>query len=133
NLMSTDAEHISQVLPDINMTWSAPYVLALAMYFLWVELGWAMFAGFAVLVLIIPLNAWISSCQNRYQTKQMEEKDERVKVINEVLGGIRVIKLYGWEVPFIGKISDIRAREVRQIRNVAYANAVSSILWRISP
>ena len=38
----------------------------------------------------------------------MKQKDRRVKIMNEILGGIKVLKLYAWEKSFIGQILDIR-------------------------
>lgn len=40
----------------------------------------------------------------------MKLKDERVKMVNEVLNGIKVIKLYAWEEPMEAHIADIRKR-----------------------
>ena len=38
----------------------------------------------------------------------MREKDERVRVITEILGGIKVLKLYAWEGSFTNKIDGLR-------------------------
>ena len=38
----------------------------------------------------------------------MKVKDERIKVENEVLGGMKIIKLYAWERPFGDKIDSVR-------------------------
>ena len=45
--------------------------------------------------------------------KVLEKTDARVKLMNEVLTGIRVIKYYCWEKPFKGKVHDIRHVELR--------------------
>ena len=37
----------------------------------------------------------------KYQVKQMNKKDERVRVITEILNGIKVLKLYAWESSFV--------------------------------
>ena len=42
----------------------------------------------------------------------MRTTDARVKLMNEVLTGIRVIKYYCWEKPFKGKLHDIRHKEL---------------------
>ena len=34
--------------------------------------------------------------------------DERVKIMNEVISGIRVIKMYGWECAFQNLVTGIR-------------------------
>lgn len=96
NLMSVDVGKIADLLTYVNLIWSAPLQVILTMYFLWAELGPSVIAGALVLVAMIPLNGWISSVQQQKQKKQMSLKDERIKIISEILNGIRVLKLYAW-------------------------------------
>ena len=133
NLMSVDAQRFVDVLPFLNLIWSSPLQIALTVYFLWMELGPSVLAGLGVMVLMIPINGFISSYQRRLQMKQMKKKDERVKVINELLNGIRVIKLYAWEVPFIRKVSTIRNSEIDYLKKIGYLHSVTSFLWTCAP
>ena len=52
--------------------------------------------------------------------KVLEKTDARVKLMNEVLTGIRVIKYYCWEKPFKGKVHDIRKVELKQHAKLAW-------------
>ena len=63
----------------------------------------------------------------------MKLKDERIKVTNEVLNGIKVLKLYSWERAFREKIEGIRSRETRLLRNAAFLGAIGSISWFCAP
>jgi ATP-binding cassette subfamily C (CFTR/MRP) protein 1 len=47
-------------------------------------------AGLAVMIVIIPLNTVIANKVKFLQMKQMKYKDERVKLMNEILSGIKV-------------------------------------------
>uniref|UniRef100_A0A914YP34 ABC transmembrane type-1 domain-containing protein n=1 Tax=Panagrolaimus superbus TaxID=310955 RepID=A0A914YP34_9BILA len=51
----------------------------------------------------------------RWMITQMKLKDERAKMCNEVLNGIKVIKLYAWEIPMMDLIENIRKRELNCI------------------
>jgi hypothetical protein len=42
----------------------------------------------------------------------MTYKDERSKLCNEILNGIKVIKLYAWEEPMMEAVEGIRAKEL---------------------
>jgi ATP-binding cassette subfamily C (CFTR/MRP) protein 1 len=64
-------------------------------------------AGVGILILAIPLNTYIARKMRTYQKTQMGNKDARVKLMNEILNGIRVIKLYAWEMPFLEKVSRV--------------------------
>ncbi|CAF1415524.1 unnamed protein product [Rotaria sordida] len=63
----------------------------------------------------------------------MTVKDERIKMMNEILNGIRVLKLYAWEMAFIRSITRIREKELGYIRQKAIIGAISNILWTFAP
>jgi len=42
---------------------------------------------------------------HNYRKAREEKTDERVSMMSEVIGGMRVIKMYCWEKPF-GKLID---------------------------
>jgi hypothetical protein len=60
-------------------------------------------------------------------------KDQRIKMMNEILNGIRVLKLYAWEMAFIRSITHIREKELRYIRQKAIISSISNILWTFTP
>ena len=63
----------------------------------------------------------------------MTVKDERIKMMHELLNGIRVLKLYAWEMAFIRSITRIREKELGYIRQKTIIGAISSILWTFTP
>ena len=63
----------------------------------------------------------------------MVVKDERIKTMNEILNGIKVLKLYAWEMAFIRSITHIREKELGYIRQKAIISAVTNILWIFTP
>lgn len=42
--------------------------------------------------------------------------DERIRLMNEIIQGIQVIKMYAWEKPFGKMIETVRGKEVRVIK-----------------
>lgn len=53
--------------------------------------GVAVFAGLAVMILLIPVNGVLANMTKKLQIKQMKNKDRRVKMMNEILSGIKVV------------------------------------------
>lgn len=94
NLMAVDAQRFMDLTTYINMLWSAPLQIALALFFLWEILGPSVLAGLAVMIILIPVNGVIANKIKTLQIKQMKNKDERVKLMNEVLSGIKVDCVY---------------------------------------
>uniref|UniRef100_UPI003AAA51D4 multidrug resistance-associated protein 1 n=1 Tax=Centroberyx gerrardi TaxID=166262 RepID=UPI003AAA51D4 len=133
NLMSVDAQRFMDLVTYINMIWSAPLQVVLALYFLWQTLGPSVLAGVAVMILMVPINAVIAMKTKTYQVAQMKSKDNRIKLMNEVLNGIKVLKLYAWELAFKDKVSAIRESELRVLKKTAYLGAVSTFTWVCAP
>lgn len=90
NLMAVDAQRFMDLTAYINMIWSAPLQIALALYFLWDILGPSVLAGLTVMIVLIPVNGYIANKIKTLQIRQMKNKDERVKLMNEILSGIKV-------------------------------------------
>ncbi|NWW91047.1 MRP3 protein, partial [Rhynochetos jubatus] len=133
NLMSVDAQRFMDLMTFLNMLWSAPLQIFLALYFLWQTLGPSVLAGVAVMVLLIPFNAAIAMKTRAFQVEQMRYKDSRIKLMNEILGGIKVLKLYAWEPSFSEKVLEIRKNELRVLKKSAYLNSLSTFAWISAP
>ena len=63
----------------------------------------------------------------------MRHKDARIKTMNEVLNGIKVIKLYSWENHFVDAVLGIRNLELKVLRSSAFLSAISSFTWTCAP
>ncbi|KAM9462878.1 ATP-binding cassette sub-family C member 3 isoform 1-T1 [Clarias gariepinus] len=133
NLMSVDAQRFMDLTTFLNMLWSAPLQIILALSFLWQTLGPSVLAGVAVMVLLIPFNAVIAMKTRAYQVEQMQYKDARIKLMNEILNGMKVLKLYAWEPSFKEKILHIRQKELNVLRKSGYLSALSVMAWTSAP
>ncbi|NXJ88320.1 MRP3 protein, partial [Corythaixoides concolor] len=133
NLMSVDAQRFMDLVNFLNLLWSAPLQIVLALYFLWQSLGPSVLAGVAVMVLLIPFNSAIAMKTRAFQVEQMRYKDSRIKLMNEILGGIKVLKLYAWEPSFSEKVLEIRKNELRVLKKSAYLNSLSTFAWISAP
>jgi len=49
------------------------------------------------MILIAPVSSWITKKMGAIQKVNMQNKDQRTKLVNEILNGIRVIKFFSWE------------------------------------
>nr|XP_014351311.1 PREDICTED: canalicular multispecific organic anion transporter 2 [Latimeria chalumnae] len=133
NLMSVDAQRFMDLTTFLNMLWSAPLQICLALYFLWQKLGPSVLAGVAVMILLIPFNAIIAMKTRAFQVELMLYKDSRIKLMNEILNGIKVLKLYAWEPSFLKKVQEVRKNELKVLKKSAYLNAVSTFAWSSAP
>eukprot|EP01100_Stratorugosa_tubuloviscum_P002782 TRINITY_DN165_c0_g2_i1.p1 TRINITY_DN165_c0_g2~~TRINITY_DN165_c0_g2_i1.p1 ORF type:complete len:1466 (-),score=614.85 TRINITY_DN165_c0_g2_i1:64-4461(-) len=133
NLMSVDSQKIMDLAPYLHMLWSGPFQIIVALYLLYQTLGFSVFAGVAILLGMIPLNALLANKIRIYQKIQMGNKDARVKLMDEILNGIKVIKLYAWERSFAAKIFEVRQRELEILKKLAGLNSISGFTWSCAP
>ncbi|XP_051631006.1 multidrug resistance-associated protein 1 isoform X5 [Manacus candei] len=133
NLMSVDAQRFMDLATYINMIWSAPFQVILALYLLWQNLGPSVLAGVAVMILLVPINAVMAMKTKTYQVAQMKSKDNRIKLMNEILNGIKVLKLYAWELAFREKVLEIRQKELQVLKKSAYLAAMATFTWVCAP
>uniref|UniRef100_A0A8D1PWG9 Multidrug resistance-associated protein 1 n=1 Tax=Sus scrofa TaxID=9823 RepID=A0A8D1PWG9_PIG len=133
NLMSVDAQRFMDLATYINMIWSAPLQVILALYLLWLNLGPSVLAGVAVMIFMVPLNAMMAMKTKTYQVAHMKSKDNRIKLMNEILNGIKVLKLYAWELAFKEKVLAIRQEELKVLKKSAYLAAVGTFTWVCTP
>ena len=70
---------------------------------------------------MIPLNAVIARTQKRLQKTQMKYKDERSRLINEILNNIKSLKLYGWEQPYLKQLNYVRNEKLKNLKKWGFS------------
>ena len=63
----------------------------------------------------------------------MTLKDKRTKLINEILNGIKVLKLNAWEGAFQRNVAGVREQEVSNIKKSAMLFGGSAISFTAAP
>uniref|UniRef100_A0A8C5NU82 MRP2 protein n=1 Tax=Junco hyemalis TaxID=40217 RepID=A0A8C5NU82_JUNHY len=133
NLMSADAQRFMDMANFIHQLWSCPLQIILSIVFLWLELGPSVLAGIATLLLLLPINAFLAAKAKTIQERNMKNKDERMKIMTEVLNGIKILKLFAWEPSFEKRVNDIRVRELKDLVNFGYLQSVSLFAFTCAP
>ncbi|XP_046387603.1 ATP-binding cassette sub-family C member 10 [Ischnura elegans] len=133
NFMSTDTDRIVNSCPSFHAFWSIPFEIAVTLYLLYSQVGLAFLAGLVFSIILIPINKFIASKIGYLSTKLMEQKDHRVKMVTEVLRGIRVLKFHQWENQFIEKINKIRLLELKYLKGRKYLDALCVYFWATTP
>jgi len=121
NLMSNDAgTSMEQALRVVAPTLTAFPQLIVVVTLLILEVELAMFAGVAFAFFSVPFAALVFTKVGGFYGLAAHEADERLKITNDLLTGIRVVKAYAWEQAFLRKIGATREKELHFIRKHAY-------------
>jgi ABC-type multidrug transport system fused ATPase/permease subunit len=125
---------LQRFLQFIGFTIVAPLQIIIALILIFQQVGNATWVGVAYMVFLAPINVWVFSVVGKMRVRVLKYSDMRVKMMNEILTGIRIIKFYAWEKPFGKEVSSVRAKEMDALTKLAYTVAVGfSILLLSTP
>ncbi|KAM3842095.1 ATP-binding cassette sub-family C member 10-like [Diretmus argenteus] len=133
NYMSTDTDRVVNFFNSFHELWSLPFQFSIALYLLYLQVGVAFLGGLGVALLLVPLNKVLASRILDNNKHMLGYKDSRVKLMTEILFGIRVIKFYNWEGHFTQKVTECRRRELAHLKAIKYLDAVCVYTWAALP
>lgn len=134
NLMSNDSRTVAEVIPYIHMLWSAMEQVVVAMILLVNLLGLVpTLAGVLFIASAIPFQSILAAKIKNLRESASYHTDDRVKVLSEVIKGIKLVKLYAWEFSFIKRILSYREKELRDLRSMTLYGVLSSVLYTAVP
>uniref|UniRef100_A0A7M6DQB9 ABC-type glutathione-S-conjugate transporter n=1 Tax=Clytia hemisphaerica TaxID=252671 RepID=A0A7M6DQB9_9CNID len=128
NFMSTDADRSYQVVTYLVVSWSAPLLIIVSLLSLFRLIGWSTLAGLVVILLSNPINYLSTQLVRKYNQQLVKFKDQRLKLMSEIISGIKIIKMYAWEGSFMQKVTEIRKQELRFVRK----SMILSASWDFS-
>ena len=88
------------------------------------QMGRITWVAIAIYVIMLIIQFITVGCAQPIRGKVLKTTDARVKLMNEILTGIRVIKYYCWEKPFKGKVHDLRKVELKNTEKMAWIMSV---------
>ncbi|XP_051906935.1 multidrug resistance-associated protein 1-like [Hippocampus zosterae] len=125
NLISVDTQKMMDFVVYVNSVWVAPIEIALCFYFLSNLLGLSALAGIGAVILIFPLNGLIAKLRSKLQEVQLDFMDGRIKLMNEIVSGVKILKFYAWENAFLRRVGILRDGELEALKK-------SQVLYSVS-
>jgi len=132
NLVSNDSGRFIDMSNYFNEIYLAPVAITVCVVLLYLRLGIAAVVAVVLLLLLFPMQLGMAHLIRKNRAKILINTDKRVKLVNEMLQGIRVIKLYAWEGAVRRAIAETREVEIRTIRTglaLRFLNTVMLFLW----
>ncbi|EIN08192.1 multidrug resistance-associated ABC transporter [Punctularia strigosozonata HHB-11173 SS5] len=132
-LMTTDVDRVSEFAWHLFSLVDAPIEIVIGSLFLYKLLGVSCFIGLAVTCLFLPLNHFAGKIVVKAQDNLMSARDERVALMNEILGAIRMLKFMAWERSFEKRVLEVRDKELRWQRLNYTIESLWNAIWNGSP
>ncbi len=117
NYMQLDAQHVATFIGYFHPLWDSSLQIIGYSFLLHRLLGPSAFVGIAIMTCLIPFNAMVFQRLAKYRMEILGQTDARIRVMNEMLHGIRAIKFYNWEETFEDRVNDLHETELRVLRN----------------
>ncbi|VDB97890.1 unnamed protein product [Peniophora sp. CBMAI 1063] len=116
NLVTTDLQNIVNGRDFTIAIVFTPVMVGMSLYFLYLVLGWSAFVGMGVMVTCWPIPAYLVKKLQEAQKTLMKKTDARVQAATEMMGVLRMIKMFGWEGKIAERLSMKRVDELRWLR-----------------
>uniref|UniRef100_A0A4W2FNX0 ATP binding cassette subfamily C member 8 n=1 Tax=Bos indicus x Bos taurus TaxID=30522 RepID=A0A4W2FNX0_BOBOX len=88
-------------------------------------LGISALIGAAVIIVLAPVQYFVATKLSQAQRSTLEYSNERLKQTNEMLRGIKLLKLYAWENIFRTRVEMTRKKEMTSLRAFAICTSIS--------
>lgn len=134
NLLSNDVnrfDHVAQLAPFIITAPLQAFVILmiLSKYYLGIV---STLALLMTLIAYVIAQGFMGGALSKFRNMAANRTDERVRLMNEVLGAIRVIKMYHWVDAFEKSVHKACARELRSIGWTTLIKGVNMTLYSMS-
>eukprot|EP00931_Biecheleriopsis_adriatica_P101072 TRINITY_DN76293_c0_g1_i1.p1 TRINITY_DN76293_c0_g1~~TRINITY_DN76293_c0_g1_i1.p1 ORF type:complete len:1392 (+),score=217.39 TRINITY_DN76293_c0_g1_i1:56-4177(+) len=133
NLTANDAEQLLMSIFVVGNVIIAPVQLVVSFVLLGMSIGATFLAGLATVIIILIVAVLMMRVSFKYKVIQSKLADSRIKLTNELLSGVRVVKSYGWELPFGKEVARARNAETAALRTQMYYRCFIVVVIISSP
>ncbi|KAJ8072221.1 hypothetical protein PM082_015779 [Marasmius tenuissimus] len=126
--------HVSADCSRIDMaaqwfvSWTAPLQVIICLIILLVQLGPSALGGFALFLLVAPLQERVMVHRMRLRKKSVKFTDVRAALLAEALDAIRIVKYFSYEEPFLKRLNDTRSSEIDGVRKMNHMHSANTAL-----
>ncbi|XP_054751630.2 ATP-binding cassette sub-family C member 9-like [Lytechinus pictus] len=128
NHMSVDANNVMMFFQLSNEIWAVPLKIIITLVLLYRQLGYPALIASSLFFLTFPIQIKIGVTVAGIIKQFLQCADKRLKLSNEMLNGIKLLKIYGWEKLFYGLIQKAREKELAQILKMYFVISCNFVL-----
>ncbi|XP_078091433.1 ATP-binding cassette sub-family C member 9-like isoform X2 [Mustelus asterias] len=125
NLVAIETNQLMWFLFLCPNLWAMPVQIIMGVILLYHMLGKSALIGASVIALLAPLQYFIATKFTDAQKSTLDYSTERLKNTNEILKGIKLLKLYAWEHIFCNNVEKTRMQELTSLKSFALYTSLS--------
>ncbi|KAI9628598.1 hypothetical protein KEM48_011554 [Puccinia striiformis f. sp. tritici PST-130] len=131
--ISSDVSRIDVCMGFFHMSWATPIQLVAILVILVLQIGPSSLAGVGFIFMLMPLQITAMGLMFSLRMKVTSWTDKRTRKTQEVLQGVKLLKLFGWEEAFLSIIDRFRVQELNILRKALVVLAASLALANSFP
>ncbi|XP_072935686.1 ATP-binding cassette sub-family C member 4-like isoform X2 [Epargyreus clarus] len=124
NLMANDVNRFDSGPVFAHYLWIGPFETILITAYLYREMGMPAIYGTLIVIGVVPFQVFLGTRTAHYRRETAKKSDERVRLMDEIIMGMEVIKMYTWEQSFRKIIDGVRRQEIGFIKMTSYIRGV---------
>ncbi|XP_035497539.1 ATP-binding cassette sub-family C member 8 [Scophthalmus maximus] len=125
NLVAIDTNQLMWFFFLCPNLWAMPVQIVLGVILLYYLLGISALIGATVIAVLAPVQYFVATKLSQTQKSTLEYSSERLKKTNELLRGIKLLKLYAWERIFCDSVEETRGKELTSLQAFALYTSIS--------
>ncbi|XP_008409807.1 ATP-binding cassette sub-family C member 8 isoform X4 [Poecilia reticulata] len=125
NLVAIDTNQLMWFFFLCPNLWAMPVQIILGVILLYYLLGISALIGATVIAVLAPVQYFVATKLSQTQKNTLEYSSERLKKTNELLRGIKLLKLYAWEHIFRDSVEETRGKELTSLQAFALYTSIS--------
>nr|XP_020860952.1 ATP-binding cassette sub-family C member 8 isoform X2 [Phascolarctos cinereus] len=125
NLVAIDTNQLMWFFFLCPNLWAMPAQIIVGVILLYYLLGVSALIGAAVIIVLAPIQYFVATKLSQAQRSTLEYSNERLKKTNEMLRGIKLLKLYAWENIFRAQVEMTRRKEMTSLKAFAIYTSIS--------
>jgi ABC-type multidrug transport system fused ATPase/permease subunit len=128
NMVSSDALFIADSFQFVSIGVAVPLQLIVGIILLAIYVDFYVVIVVGLMIIAFPISAVLGQKTGVLRYALQQFGDKRLKMINELLGGIRIVKYYAWEDAFFNNIDKARDQELAGLQSLGNVRAVMIVL-----
>ena len=108
NLVSNDAQKIEKSLNSVGVMLLAPLEIVITLFILWYLNGWKALIGASFLIVLVAFQMIMARKAANLRKRGATFTDKRLVIMNEIISGIRAVKMHAWEWNFRDIVRHLR-------------------------
>ncbi|XP_050970286.1 ATP-binding cassette sub-family C member 12 [Labeo rohita] len=133
NVLTSDGYRMFEAAMFGTFLLCVPFLLIICIIYSCIILGYTALVGIVVYLIFLPIQFSIAKLIGVFRRRAVSVTDKRVRIMNEVLTCIKLIKMYAWEESFEKTVTDVRKNEKLLLQKAGYVQSLNASFTTIVP